>query len=128
MPIATEGPGPDAVYREALLAGRFQIQACRDCGQYSFPPRVFCKHCGSGALEWKPASGKGTVYATSAVRNRPDRGGDHNVSLVELAEGPRLLTRVDGPGPAEVAIGTAVTARIVVENEVPFVVFDAAKG
>ncbi|MGE0715622.1 MAG: Zn-ribbon domain-containing OB-fold protein [Alphaproteobacteria bacterium] len=123
MTISSEGPGPDAVYRDALLEGRFIVQRCGACGKSSFPPRVFCKHCGEAALEWITASGDGVVYATSAVRNRPDKGGDHNVSLVDLAEGVRMLTRVDGVGPTEVPIGAKVKARIV-GGEVPHVVFD----
>lgn len=127
MTIASEGPGPDAVYREALLAGRFTVQRCADCSRVSFPPRVFCKHCGAGTLAWVEASGDGVVYSTSVVRNRPDKGGDHNVSLVDIAEGARLLTRVDGAAPTEVAIGAKVKARIVA-GDVPHVVFDVVKG
>lgn len=127
MTIASEGPGPDAVYREALQAGRFTVQRCRDCGRASFPPRVFCRHCGAAALEWIAASGDGVVYATSVVRNRPDKGGDHNVSLVDIAEGARLLTRVDGVAPTAVPIGAKVKARIVT-GDVPHVVFDLVEG
>jgi len=123
MTLEDRGPGPDALYREELLAGRFTVQTCADCGQSSFPPRVFCRHCGSANLERVEASGDGVVYATSAVRNRPDKGGDHNVSLVDLAEGVRLLTRVEGVGATEVPIGARVKARIV-GGEVPHVVFD----
>ena len=126
MTLEDRGPGPDAVYREELLAGRFTVQTCEDCGLSSFPPRVFCKHCGSAALKRVAASGDGVVYSTSAVRNRPDKGGDHNVSLVDLAEGVRLLTRVDGTGPTEVPIGARVKARIVT-GDVPHVVFDLVK-
>ncbi len=127
MTIADDGPGPDAIYRDELLAGRFTVQTCDDCGQSCFPPRVFCKHCGSAALKRVEASGQGVVYATSAVRNRPEKGGDHNVSLVDLAEGVRLLTRVEGIGPTEVPIGARVKARII-GGDVPHVVFDLVQG
>jgi len=126
MTLDDRGPGPDAIYREELLAGRFTIQTCGDCGLAIFPPRDFCKHCGSAAPSRVEASGDGVVYSTSVVRNRPEKGGDHNVSLVGLAEGVRLLARVDGAAPTDVPIGARVKARIVT-GEVPHVVFDLVK-
>jgi len=111
-----------------LLAGKFTLQRCGDCGQAQYPPRVFCKHCGSPKISRFEASGNGTVYATSVVRNRPDKGGDHNVCLVDLAEGPRMMSRVEGVAPTAVTIGMKVTARAIVDGDVPYVVFDVAKG
>jgi hypothetical protein len=46
------------------------------------------------------------------VRRKPADGGDYNVCLVDLAEGPRMLSRVAGVAPEEVRIGMAVKARI----------------
>ncbi|HEX4111054.1 MAG TPA: OB-fold domain-containing protein, partial [Stellaceae bacterium] len=58
------------------------------------------------------ASGKGTVYSTSVVRQRPEDGPDYNIALIDLAEGPRMMSRVtDIPAP-EVKIGMAVEAYI----------------
>jgi hypothetical protein len=77
-----------------------------------FYPRVLCPHCGSERLEWVAPSGRGTVYSTTIVRRKPADGGDYNVCLVDLAEGPRMLSRVAGVAPEEVRIGMAVKARI----------------
>jgi len=85
--------GPEKTYFDALAEGRFMLQRCAACERWVFYPRVLCPHCGARALEWREASGRGVVYATSVVRRRADDGGDHNVALIDLAEGPRLMSR-----------------------------------
>ncbi|TAM89313.1 MAG: DNA-binding protein [Candidimonas sp.] len=121
---AAAGPGPDARFEAALRQGRFEIQKCADCGGHVFYPRYLCPHCGSVRLVAERASGKGVVYSTSVVRRRPDRGGDFNVCLVDLAEGPRMMSRVVGMPPDKVAIGMAVRAKVSEIDGVPAVVFE----
>ncbi len=105
-----QGPGPDAVFAAGLQAGEFRIQRCGNCGAYIHYPRALCPKCGSSDLEAVPASGRGTVYATSVVRVRPGHGEDYNIALVDLAEGPRMMTRVVDTDPQGVRIGDPVTA------------------
>ncbi len=60
------------------------------------------------------------------VRQRPEAGGNKNLCIVELAEGPRLMSRIDGIAAEEVKIGMAVTAEIAGSGEEPkFIVFRA---
>jgi uncharacterized protein len=121
------GPGPAAIYRDNLAAGKFAIQICDACGDKAvFPPRAICPACGGTALHWQDAGGAGTVYATTVVRDRPENGGDRNIALIDLAEGVRLMSRVEGLPPAEVRIGMAVTARIATTDTGPLLVFDPA--
>lgn len=117
------GPGPDAIYASHLREGRFMIQRCAICAQHVFYPRLLCTRCGRPELDFVPASGRGLVYSTTVQRRRPEQGGDQNVALVDLEEGPRLMTRVDGLAPSEVRPGLAVEVRIVHENDRRFVVF-----
>ena len=91
-------------------------------------PRESCTHCGSAAMEWKAPSGMGTVHAVTTVRRKPTEGGDLNVSLVDLDEGVRLMSRVDNLPPAAVRIGQRVKARVQVKDGHGLVVFDAAQG
>jgi len=77
-----------------------------------FYPRVLCPHCGGEHLDWVAPSGRGTVYSTTIVRRKPADGGDYNVCLVDLAEGPRMLSRVVTVSPDQVKIGMTVAARI----------------
>ncbi|MDP1691914.1 MAG: OB-fold domain-containing protein [Burkholderiaceae bacterium] len=123
----TQGPGPDAVYAQYLAGNEFRIQHCRDCGRHVFYPRLVCTHCGSVGLEWVPASGRGVVYAVSVVNRSADKGGPYNVVLVDLAEGPRMMSRVDGVAHDAVRIGMAVQARVATgAGGEPCVVFDSA--
>ncbi len=105
-----QGTGPDAAFEAGLAEGEFRIQRCASCGVHVHYPRALCPDCGSAELDAVPASGEGTVYATSVVRVRPGHGEDYNIALVDLAEGPRMMTRVVDIDPEEVRIGDAVTA------------------
>lgn len=106
------GAGPVQLYQDALSQGKFQIQQCKDCGKHVFYPRVLCNHCGSMALVWIEPTGKGVVYSTTVVRQRPEKGGDYNVALIELEEGPRMMSRVMDLDPDKVKIGLPVSAHI----------------
>lgn len=117
------GPGPDAVFQEHLRQGRFMLQRCRTSGRFLFYPRVLEPGSGSFDLEWVEASGHGVVYATTVVRQRPENGGSYNLALIELAEGPRMMSRVVDVAPEEVEIGMAVEARIDEIDGAPAVVF-----
>ena len=117
---------PGAAYEAFLKSGEFRLQSCGACGKQIFFPRTICPHCGSNALEWRKPSGRGTVYSTTTVRQRPDRGGDYNVALIDLAEGARMMSRVEGIPPSEVKIGMVVQAAIADVNGAPLVIFRAA--
>ncbi|MEO0683381.1 MAG: OB-fold domain-containing protein [Pseudomonadota bacterium] len=108
----TDAPGPEAEFRAHLAQGRFMLQRSAATGAYMFPPRTAAPGTGARDLEWTPASGKGVVYATTVSRRRPEQGGPVNIALIELAEGPRMMSRVDGVAPEDVAIGMPVRARI----------------
>ncbi len=80
--------GPEAQYHAFLREGRFMIQRTKSDGQYVFYPRVANPTNGDDALEWVEASGRGVVYATTSTSRRPEQGGDYNIALVDLEEGP----------------------------------------
>lgn len=115
---------PQQEYFAHLAAGRFMIQRSRSSGEYVFYPRVAAPRTGAQDLEWVPASGHGVVYATTIMRVRPPAT-SYNVCLVQLEEGPRMMSRVEGIDPQAVSIGMAVRARIAQdEDKQPVVVFD----
>ena len=121
-------PGPDRAYADRLQAGHFTLQRCLPCMHAFFYPRVLCPKCGGTDLEWMTPSGRGVVYSTTTVRRKVEQGGDYNVSIVELEEGPRLMTRVEGMAPHEVQIGMPVSARVSLEGDQPLLVFRAGSG
>ncbi|MEU6642607.1 OB-fold domain-containing protein [Saccharomonospora sp. NPDC046836] len=111
--------GADHRYRAFLAEGEFRIPRCAECGRAHFYPRVVCPFCDSTSLEWVLASGLGHVYSTTVVRGR---SAAYNVALVDLEEGPRMMTRIDGLAPESVTIGMPVRARILADDE-PLIVF-----
>jgi len=115
---------PDADYQAFLEAGKFMIQRSRGSGRYVFYPRVVEPGTGVADLEWVEASGRGTVYSTTVVRAKPPAE-PYNVVLVDLAEGPRMMSRVEGIAPEAVRIGMKVCARIAhSDQQAAFVVFE----
>jgi uncharacterized protein len=124
--MGTSDSGPEAQFRAFLRQGRFMIQRSRSTGAYVFYPRVAAPGSGEADLEWVEASGTGEVYSTTVVRNRPEKGGDYNVALIELAEGPRMMSRVVGIDPAEVKIGMKVRALVDELDGAPQVLFQPA--
>jgi len=114
MPGAEESTmtGVQARHQVALDEGRFLIQRCEACTCHVYFPREVCPHCGSDRLAWVQPQGLGTVYAVTTVRRKADAGGDVNVSLIDLDEGVRLMSRVEGIAPSDVRIGQRVRARV----------------
>jgi uncharacterized OB-fold protein len=118
--------GPEAQFRAYLLAGQFMIQRSRSSGRYTFYPRVAIPDTGETDLEWVPASGRGIVHAITVNRGRD---ASYNIAIVELEEGPRMMSRIAGT--ETVPIGTRVQARIVQDKDgalVEFVPLSAGTG
>jgi uncharacterized OB-fold protein len=118
-----------ARHQAALNQGQFLIQRCSGCQQHVYFPRELCPHCGSDALALVAPAGTGSVYSATTVRRRPEAGGDLNVSLIELDEGVRLMSRVEGVPASDVRIGQRVSARVLQrEGANAIVVFDLVNG
>lgn len=113
--------GPDKVFADFLQKGEFKLQRCMDCHKHIFYPRLICCHCGSQKLDWIPALGLGVVYSTSVPRGMPE--GEYNISLIDLDEGPRMMSRVVGIAPEQVSIGMVVQAFIGEIDKTPVVLF-----
>lgn len=120
--------GVQDFHQRELDAGRFLIQRCADCSRHVYYPRESCPHCGSTALEWTAPGGLGTVHAVTTVRRKPADGGDLNVSLIDLDEGVRLMSRVDKLSPDAVRIGQRVKARVQLKDGRGLLLFDALEG
>ena len=85
---------------EATKDKALRYQKCDACGTVVWHPRAHCTGCTSGALSWHTASGKGTLYSYSVVRQSyhpffrtlvP-----YAIAWVDLDEGPRVLTNIVG--------------------------------
>ncbi|WP_367322421.1 Zn-ribbon domain-containing OB-fold protein [Streptomyces sp. HUAS ZL42] len=99
-------PEPDAFtrpYWDAAAEGRLLVRRCGACGRAHHYPREFCPHCWSEDVTWERASGRATLYTWSVVhRNDLPPFGERTpyvAAVVDLAEGPRMMTEVvDGGG------------------------------
>jgi uncharacterized protein len=103
-----------APYWDATSEGRLVVQECLDCRQLWHPPLPVCPNCHGSDRGWRPVSGKGTVYTYTIVRHPTHFAFadkiPYVIALVELAEGPRLITGITGCAPEEVRVGMPVRA------------------
>jgi uncharacterized OB-fold protein len=83
---------------QACFEHRLLVQHCPSCGKHQFYPRPFCLSCEGTAMEWVEAAGTGTIYSVTIVRIPvvDELKPPYFLALVDLDEGPRLLTNIDG--------------------------------
>ena len=83
---------------QAAARHELVLQRCRRCGAYQFYARPFCLACQADELEWVRAAGTGTIYTMTTVRRQvlPDFPVPYLIAIIELDEGPRLLTTIVG--------------------------------
>jgi len=104
-------------YWAGLAAGRLQFQRCNACGHAWLPPRGECPECLREDWVWRTASGRAKLVSWvvfhlayhPAFKDRVP----YNVAVVELEEGPRLVSNVVGGG--ELAIDRPLS--LVIEQE-----------
>ena len=118
---------PEKEYKEYLAKGRFMLLRDRSNGKAMFHPRVIAPNTGSADLEWIEASGQGVIYSFTVITQKPPAR-NYNVVLVDLAEGPRMMSRVDGVEADDLAIGMKVKSKIVQDNGEPLLVFVPAES
>lgn len=86
---------------EGCKVGELRIQRCVDCTRSYFPPRSFCPRCGSRKVEVFNATGRATLYSYVINHRSPPWLTDpspepYSIAVVELAEGPRMMTNIVG--------------------------------
>ena len=108
-------PEPDAFtrpYWEAAAQGRLLLRRCASCGRAHHYPREFCPYCWSEDVAWEQASGDAVLYTWSVVHVNdlpPFRDRlPYVAAVVDLAEGPRMMTAVVGCDPATLSVGMAL--------------------
>ena len=115
-------PTPDSEpFWEACRRHSLEMQQCSSCGQFWFPPGNRCAHCLSETWRWQPLSGKGSVITFTVMRRAYQSGFadelPYTVAVIELREGPRLISNVIGCPPEAVQVGMPV--QVVFEDCTP---------
>lgn len=98
-------------YWDGARSHEFLLRKCRACGKFHFYPRDFCPSCFSFDVEWVKASGRGCVYSVT-ICHRPahhfEKDVPYNLVIVELEEGPRMMTNIVDCANEDIAIGMPV--------------------
>jgi uncharacterized protein len=94
------------VFWDAARAGRFVVPTCTGCGKAHWYPRAICPFCDSDKIEWRQASGQGTIYTFSVMRRAKE---PYAIAYVTLKEGPTMMTNIVDCDFDRLAIGQPVT-------------------
>lgn len=123
--MPTIPPQPTDVSRtfwEACREHRLVMQKCEDCEKLTFYPAYMCPRCGSDRLEWTQLSGRGRIYSVTRVFHPAApvfRGSTpYVVALVQVDEGPIMMTNIVGDGAMNARIGDAVEVEFQETGEV----------
>jgi uncharacterized protein len=116
---------------DGCKAGELRLQRCTVCAKSYFPPRPFCPSCASRSVEVYKASGKAILYSfVINHRPRPDMGKEpHSIAVVELAEGPRMMTNIVGCPQTPEALQLDMPLEVVFQSfgEISLPLFQPAK-
>ena len=106
-------PSPESrPFWQAARNHRLKLPHCSRCGQFWFPPSCLCPNCLYDGFHWQEVSGRGRVhsfvvfhrvYQPAFARDVP-----YVVALIELDEGPRMLSNVIDVDPDKVRCGMRV--------------------
>ncbi|MDV7352746.1 Zn-ribbon domain-containing OB-fold protein [Rhodococcus oxybenzonivorans] len=109
LPTVEDATAP---YWDAAKQGKLLIALCGSCGKVHHYPRPFCPFCWSEDVSAVEATGRGTLYTYSTIyvndlhpfKTRLP----YVAALVELEEGPRVMTNIEGCEPDQLEVGMAV--------------------
>jgi uncharacterized OB-fold protein len=100
LPNASEDSVP---FWAAAAKHQLSLQKCGTCGAFRFPPAPLCPECSALGGEWTPLKGEGRIFSFVVYHRAYHKGFENDlpyaVALVELSEGPRLITNIVGIAP-----------------------------
>ena len=112
--------------------GQLRLQRCNTCGKVYFPPRPFCPACAARDVAVFAATGKGRLYSY-VIHHRPVPGftPPYAIAVVELDEGPRMMTNIIDCPPTPEALQLDMALEVAFEkldDEITLPVFRPAGG
>ena len=109
LPEADDASRP---FYDGAMGGKLMLMRCSDCGTYRMPSRMHCDVCLSANAEWVEASGRATVRTLGVMHQKYHPGFypelPYNLALIELAEGPRMVSNIVGAENDDLRVGMAV--------------------
>ncbi len=94
-------------YWDGLRDGKLLMPRCDACGKYWFPPSLLCPHCNATKWTWTSTSGGGRIFSFVVYHRvyHPGFAGEvpYAVAVIELDEGPRMISNVIGIAPDKLA-------------------------
>ena len=105
----------DGEFWHGAARGELRIQRCTACGLHQHYARMLCIHCGADSLEWVTASGLGTVYSFTVIRQNGVPPFKERVPFVVAAvdldeTGARVLAAMPTVAPDAAQVGMRVRA------------------
>ncbi|MFQ5666119.1 MAG: Zn-ribbon domain-containing OB-fold protein [Candidatus Binatia bacterium] len=127
-------PQPDDVTRpfwDACARRMLCFQQCATCGYRWLPASVLCPRCWAADTQWVQSGGSGTVFSY-AVYHRAYHPAfkpllPYAAAVVELSEGPRLVTNVVGAAPQDIRVGMPVQLEFIEVEQSVLPVFRPAE-
>ena len=125
--MADKEKSPLAIFHEHCEKGELAYQLDPASGQVVFYPRAVAPNTAQPNLEWRVSQGLGTVYATTTMHRRGED--PYDISMIELDEGFRMMSRVESIDPDAVTIGLRVKLRMIpaTDTDPIYPVFDPAE-
>lgn len=118
--LAPERDALNAPYWDSLAKGVLSFQRCNACGHAWLPARGECPNCLAEKWQWMPAAGGAKLISWvvyhmayhAAFANRLP----YTVAVVELDEGPRMISNLVKPHDPE-ALRIDQQLRLIIEDE-----------
>ncbi|MFI1889032.1 Zn-ribbon domain-containing OB-fold protein [Streptomyces jumonjinensis] len=124
MAVPPAAPEIDAFTRpfwDAAGRGVLLIRRCLACARAHHYPREFCPYCWSEDVDWETASGRAVLYTWSVVHRNDlppfDARVPYTAAVVDLDEGPRMMTELVGCEEGAPVIGMALEVAFRTEGD-----------
>ena len=97
----------DAPFWDSIKARRMTIQRCEKCSRYRYPVASLCPHCLSTEVQWVPVTGRAKLFSWAIFHRKylPAYPPPHNIIVVQLDEGPLMVSNLVDAMPADGCIG-----------------------
>lgn len=101
----------DTPFWEGLKSNQFRLYKCQDCNTFYYPEQK-CLNCKEPNMEWVPTSGRGKIYTFIIMHQLYNPAFQkelpYNVSIIELDEGPMIMSNISDSDNEDIEIGKKV--------------------